>query len=99
MLPIPNGPCGLCGRTATLKNRLRSCVKVPNSPYALCSINLCVDVNQHHKTILFENVPLVDFMFFVFTRMLGGSYRRRLRSLLLCLYVTSFRALINSLVC
>ena len=45
-----------------------------------------------------EDVPLVEFMYLVFTRMAGESYRRRLGSLLLCLcYV--FRALINSLVC
>ena len=37
-------------------------------------------------------------MYLVFTRMPGESYRRQLRSLLLCIcYV--FRALINSLVC
>ena len=48
--------------------------------------------------ILSEDVPLVEFMYLVFTRMPGESYRRRLRSLLLYLsYV--FRALINSLVC
>ena len=46
----------------------------------------------------FEDVPLVEFTYLVFTRMSGESYRRRLRSLLLCLcYV--FRALVNSLVC
>ena len=46
----------------------------------------------------FEDVPPVEFMYLVFTRMPGESYRRRLRSLLLYLcYV--FRALINSLVC
>ena len=45
-----------------------------------------------------EDAPLVEFMYLVFTRMAGESYRRRLGSLLLCLcYV--FRALINSLVC
>ena len=45
-----------------------------------------------------EDVPLVKFMYRVFTRMPGESYRRRFRSLLLYLcYV--FRALINSLVC
>ena len=44
------------------------------------------------------NVPLVELMYLVFTRMPGESYRRRLRSFLLYLcYV--FRALINSLVC
>ena len=48
--------------------------------------------------ILFEAVPQVEFMHLVFTRMLGASYRRRLRSLLLYLcYV--FQPLINSLVC
>ena len=44
-----------------------------------------------------EDVPLVEFMYLVFRRMPGESYRRRLMSLLLYLcYV--FRALINSLV-
>ena len=47
-----------------------------------------------------ENVPLsavVEFMYLVFTRMPGESYRKRFKSLLLYLcYV--FRALINSLV-
>ena len=45
-----------------------------------------------------EDVPLVEFMCLVFTRMPGESYRRRLGSLLLYLcYV--FWALINSHVC
>ena len=45
----------------------------------------------------FEDVPLVEFMYLVFTRMPSESYRRQLRSLLLYLcYV--FGALINSLV-
>ena len=44
----------------------------------------------------FETVPLVEFMYVVFTRMPGESYRRRLRSLLLCLFDV-LRALINSL--
>ena len=49
--------------------------------------------STHH-----EGVPLVEFMYFVFTRLPGESYRKRLGSLLLYLcYV--FRALINSLVC
>ena len=46
----------------------------------------------------FENVPLEEFMYLVFTRMPGESYRKGLRSLLLCL-CDVFRALINSLVC
>ena len=43
------------------------------------------------------DVPM-EFMYFVFTRMPGESYRRWLRSLLLCL-CDVFRALMNSLVC
>ena len=46
----------------------------------------------------FEHVPLVEFMYFVFTRMQDESYWRRLRSLLLCL-CGIFEMLINSLVC
>ena len=46
----------------------------------------------------FEDVPLVEFMYFVFTRMHGESYCRRLRYLLLCL-CGIFEMLINSLVC
>ena len=45
----------------------------------------------------FEDVPMVEFMYLVFTRMPGESYRRRSR-FLLCL-CDVFRALINSLVC
>ena len=48
--------------------------------------------------VVFGDVPLVEFLYLVSTRMPGESYRRRLRSLLLYLcYV--FPALINSLVC
>ena len=43
-----------------------------------------------------EDVLLAEFMYLVFTRMPGESYRRRLRSLSLCLCCV-FRALINSL--
>ena len=46
-----------------------------------------------------ENVPLAEFMYLVFTRMPGESYRSRLRSLLLYFGIWVFRALINSLVC
>ena len=46
---------------------------------------------------LFEDVALVEFLYLVFTRMPGESYRRRLRSLLLYLCHV-FRVLINSLV-
>ena len=37
------------------------------------------------KPKLFEDVPLVDFMYLVFTRTPGESYHRQLRSLLPCL--------------
>ena len=43
-------------------------------------------------------VMYLEFMYIVFTRMPGDTYRRRLRSLLLYLYCV-FRALVNSLVC
>ena len=42
--------------------------------------------------------PVMEFMYFVFTRMPDKSYRGRLRSLLSCL-CDVFRALISSLVC
>ena len=44
------------------------------------------------------NVPLVEFMYLLFTRMSGENFRSRLRSLLFCL-CDVFRTLINSLVC
>ena len=47
--------------------------------------------------IHFEDIPVGEFMYLVFTRMPGESYRRRLRSLLLC-FSDVFRALINPLV-
>ena len=45
----------------------------------------------------FDDVPLVDIKKLVFSSRPGCHYRRRLRSLLLCL-CDVFRALINSLV-
>ena len=45
-----------------------------------------------------EDIPLVEFMYFVFTGMPGKSYRRRLRSLSLC-SGDVFWALMNSLLC
>ena len=45
-----------------------------------------------------DDVPVVEFMHLVFTRMPGESYRRRLGSVLLNL-CDVFRALINFLVC
>ena len=37
--------------------------------------------------VLFEDVPLMEFMYLAFTRMSGERCRKRLRSLLLCLYM------------
>ena len=45
-----------------------------------------------------EDVPLVEFMYLVFTHVPGESHCRQLRSFLLYL-CSIFRALINSLVC
>ena len=60
---------------------------------------------QHHRLHAFYmnlkqngDVPLVEFMYLVFTRIPGENYRRRLRSLLLRL-CDVFRALIYSLAC
>ena len=64
-------------------------------PVCLCR------VNTHGSKIctqkVKEDVPLVEFMYLVSTRMPGASYHRRPRSLLLCL-CDIFRELINSLV-
>ena len=52
-LPVPNSPCGLCGRKATVNcsiSELRSCVKVEvvvlGSP-SLIIRTVFVDVKQH----------------------------------------------------
>ena len=57
-------------------------------------------VSWHLRDIIQKHISkdTVEFMYFVFTRMPGESYRRRLRSLLMYLYYL-FGALINSLVC
>ena len=53
--PVPNKPCGLCGRKATLNcsvTELRSCVKVElavlGSP-SLISLVVSVDVKHHER--------------------------------------------------
>ena len=76
----------------------------PNAlrPKAFPLLQTMVSSKKHQGEILnhffFVTVPLVEFMYLVFTGMPGESYRRWLRPLLLCLcYV--FRALINSHVC
>ena len=43
-----------------------------------------------HMLPCFEDVPLVEFMYLVFTGMPGESHRRRLRYGLGCVCVTSF---------
>ena len=64
--------------------------------YLWCSLcTLYLHACQVRVTV---NVPLMEFMYLVFTRMPGESYCRRLRSLLLCL-CDVFRTLINSLIC
>ena len=68
------------------------CLKSQSYHLSLCFGNL------YYLIHIFEDVPLVEFMYLVFTRMVGESYCRRLRSLLLYLCY-AFRALINSLVC
>ena len=62
----------------------------------LCDIANMVISWGHSKWC--PDVPLVEFMYLVFTRMPGDSYHRWLRSLLLCL-CDIFQALINSLAC
>ena len=59
--------------------------------WSLCTLYL--HVCQVRVTVC-DSVPLVGFMYFVFTRMPGESYRGQLMSLLLCLCGV-FRALIN----
>jgi len=46
-----------------------------------------------------KDVPLVEFMYLVFTCMPGESYCRRVGSLLLLCLCYVFKALLNSLVC
>ena len=69
-----------------------------DSPQEHANDEIFYAISPNFSSVVFEDVPLVEFMYLVFTRMPGESYRRRLRSLLLYLcYV--FRALINSPVC
>ena len=55
-----------------------------------CSILFCQPHQQLFTRLNSKIVRLVEFAYLVFTRKTGESYRRRLRSLLLCLCVTSF---------
>ena len=74
---------GLCGLGAL---SIHYYYHYPGSP-SLTSLTVSVDV-KHQVYLLItelEDVPLVEFMYLVFTRMPGESYRRQLRSLLLYL--------------
>ena len=55
---------------------------VEHSPTETIYINYCAYLYCIGTS---EDVPLVEFMYLVFTRMPGESYRKRLRSLLLYL--------------
>ena len=55
-----------------------------------------VNTRYINSTIYIQDVPLVEFMYLVFTHLPGESYRRWLGSLLLC---DIFWAQLNSLVC
>ena len=68
------------------KSRWPSWAPVPNKP------TVSVDVKQHFNN---EDVLPVQSIYLVFTHMPGKSYRRRVRSLLMCLYDV-FRVVINS---
>ena len=57
----------------------------------------CSHLQVSSSCSISKDVPLVEFPYLVFSRLPGESYRRRLRSLLLCL-CDVLRALINSLV-
>ena len=59
-------------------------------------VSLYVHNYQFPQVLEKKGVPLVEFMYLVFTRMPGESYRRRPWSLLLCL-CDVFRALIKTL--
>ena len=73
----------------------------PESPSLTLTWHTCytsyINSTRDTSSAVHQHVPVVEYMYLVFTRMPGESYRRRLRSLLLCL-CDVFRALINSLV-
>ena len=63
--------------------------------YAGCLV-YSLNYNEFVKFINFEDLPLVDLMYLVFTGMPGEGCRRQFRSLLLCL-CDVIGALIHSL--
>ena len=83
-----------CFRTIWNRTRPRALVQNQHT-MELISARKMSHKNKQQRP---EDVPLVESMHLVLTRMPCESYRRRLRSLLLCLCGV-FRALINSLVC
>ena len=62
-----------------------------------CACNGVYILLCHSGVFFSEDVPLVEFMYLVFTRMPGESYRRRVGTLFLCL-CDVFRALMTPLV-
>ena len=58
---------------------------------------LALEICDTSTTWRMYDVPLVEFVYFVFTHIPGESYSRQFRSLLYLCYI--FWALINSLVC
>ena len=67
-------------------------VKVASQETDLCAFGTYRLLLWHIIWLNLEDAPLVQFMYLVFTRMPGGSYRRRLGSLLLCLFDDFSRA-------
>ena len=80
--------------------QMRVYTKYINSTRGIASNASKYKVHKLHQRYILknQNVPQVEFVYLVFTRLPVESYSRLLRSLLLCL-CDVFRALINSLVC
>ena len=63
------------------------------------ALQLCEKhVSISHLALLFEDVPVVEFMYLVFTCTPGEGCCRQLRSLLLCQCVTSFKCWLTLLI-
>ena len=89
-------PLEIRNTRTTTKTRVAYGINSPGMRVNTRYVNSTRDSASLHRQE--QDVPLVEFMYLVFTRMPGKSYRRRLRSLLLYLcYV--FLTLINSFVC
>ena len=83
-----NGRQCLDGLPASSPSVCHPLVRFEDVPMFLCPVIgllASVDVKQQSLSLSLEDVPLVEFMHLVFTRVPGESYRRPLRSLLLYL--------------